>query len=270
VRIRIIFGLKNRGAILPFHHQKHIRSMIREVLGDAYLSDGSLMFNYSGLKGQTKVGREGLHYFSRRVTLVISSINSEFINYFINKLFDFEHIFLGDLLLEPEYVEREVLEKPLGESVRYLCLSPIVLLNSEENEKNKSFIFPTSDAFSDYLYESTMLRMEQSGEYTPETISTFYKFQIIPDKDYLNRIQKQEKKFARIYTTLIDGKIREVRGYTFPFKLYAAKEVQHFLYHCGFGELCHNGFGMLDLANSSAVSKEVIFERQLKNQSQKA
>ena len=240
--------------------------MVREIVGDSYLADDDLMFNFSGLKGQTKVGKEGLHYYSKRVTLVFASINTEFVNYLLNKLFDFEHIFLGDLLLEPEYVEREELQEPLGEAVKYLCLSPMAIMNSDDNEKNKSFIFPTSDVFSDFLYESTMSRMERSGMYTSREIAGFYKFQIIPDKFYLQQIQKKEKKFARIYTAIKKGRIKEIRGYTFPFQLFAAPQVQDFIYNCGLGELSQNGFGMLDLAEIDIVKKNVIFQPELKRQ----
>lgn len=265
MRIRIIFGLKNKGAILPFHHQKQIRALLKEVVGDEYLSEHP-DFNYSGLKGQTKVGREGLHYFSKRVTLVFASLDAEFINYFINKLFDLEHVLLGDLILEPEYVEREVLTQPFGTSCKYLCLSPMVILDMESNDQNKEFIHPTNDDYSDYLYESTMARMENSGLYTAEQISSFYKFQVVPDKGYIEKINKTDKKFARIYTIIHKGKLKEVRGYTFPFELFAAPEVQNHIYNCGLGELPDMGFGMLDLADASKVTREIIFEKELKRQ----
>jgi len=42
----------------------------------------------------------------------------------------------------------------------------------------------------------------------------------------------------------------EVRGYTLPFTLYAAGEVQDFVFKCGLGAFTHKGFGMLDLANN--------------------
>jgi CRISPR-associated endoribonuclease Cas6 len=35
-----------------------------------------------------------------------------------------------------------------------------------------------------------------------------------------------------------------------PFTLYAAKEVQEFLFVGGMGLLCHKGFGMLDVAQA--------------------
>ncbi len=215
-------------------------------------------FSFSGLKGQTKVGREGLHYFSKRVTLVFSGLDRAFLETIVEKLFEKESVILGNLLLEPEMVEEELMAEPLGDACRYLCISPLVLLNEDVNDKNKEFIHPTSDDFSDFLYESTMERMEQTGKYTAEQIAGFYKFQIVPDVGYLEKITKAEKKFARIYTIVYNRSIKEVRGYTFPFSLYAAPEVQDFIYHCGLGELTGYGFGMLDVYSVNAPKRVVI------------
>ncbi|WP_157637793.1 CRISPR-associated endoribonuclease Cas6 [Flexithrix dorotheae] len=240
-----------------------MRNFIKEVVGEDYLAENPFI-NFSGLKGQTKVGREGLNYFSKRVTLIFSSGGGEFINFFLNKLFDFQHLLLGDLVLEPEYVEREYFTGKFGNSVKFLCLSPIVICNTDNVDKNKEFIHPTKDDFSDFLYESTMLRMERIGQFTPKQISSFFKFQMVPDKHYLEKINNHDKKFARIYTTINQGMIKEVRGYTLPFALYAAPEVQNFIYNCGLGELAENGFGMLDLADNKEVKREIIFEKSLK------
>ncbi|GAA4849367.1 CRISPR-associated endoribonuclease Cas6 [Algivirga pacifica] len=256
MRIRIIFSLKNKGAVLPFHHQKLIWNLIKEVLGsEADLDTQS--FCYSGLKGQTKVGREGLHYFSKRVTIVVSSTDHAFINLLIKRTFENPHLTLGNLVLIPEKVEQE--ERPdFQETMKYLCISPMVIRNERSNTRNKEFIYPTTDQFSDLLYESTMIRMEKSGAYTPEEIASFYRFQIIPDVKYLERITQNEKKFARIYTLIIDGSIKEIRGYTFPFELYADPKVQEFIYTNGFGELSHHGFGMLDIPNENVEGRKVI------------
>ena len=47
----------------------------------------------------------------------------------------------------------------------------------------------------------------------------------------------------------------EVRGYTLPFKLYAEKEVQEFIFSCGLGNYTYKGFGMLDLANADPLER---------------
>ena len=96
--------------------------------------------------------------------------------------------------------------------------------------------------------------------YTPEQIASFYKFQLIPDQKYIQRLTDAQKKFARIYPVYDQDVKYEIRGYTFPFTLYAAKEVQEFVFHCGMGFFTHKGFGMLDMANTDPKNRAVHYE----------
>lgn len=258
MRTRIIFSLKNRGAYVPFHHQYLLAQVIKGLLvfgpEKAYLAFNQ--FNFSGLKGQTKVSRKGLHYFSSKVTLVFACADKDFMAYFIARLFEQKEIMVGNLHLTPESIESEEPVAIAGDEARFLCISPIVLIPAAFNdEKGKKFIFPEADEFSDLLYESTLARMEATGKFSPEQLTSFYKFQIVPDAEYLQRIQSTHKKFARIYP-LYENDIRfEIRGYTFPFTLYAAKEVQQFIYENGLGYFTYKGFGMLDISNNNSIQR---------------
>jgi len=217
---------------------------------------GYTQFNFSGLKGQTKISRKGLHYYSSKVTLVFACVDREFLNYFIAQLFEQKDIMLGSLHLVPDSVEDELPVDIHGET-RFLCISPIVPVPASFNgDEGKKFITPESDEFSDLLYDSTLARMEATGKYSAETLAAFYKFQIAPDPGYLQRLQASHKKFARIYP-LYDNDVKfEIRGYTFPFTLYADPEVQRFVYENGLGFFCHKGFGMLDVANNDTIRRE--------------
>ncbi len=210
-------------------------------------------FNFSGLKGQTKVSRKGLHYYSSKVTLVFACSDKPFMDYVIQELFKQKEIIVGNLHLVPESTEAEEPVK-IGDEARFLCISPVVLIEAAFNdEKGKKFVPPDSDEFSDLLYDSTLARMEATGRFTPEQLTSFYKFQIVPDQDYINRIQSSHKKFARIYPLYNNDVKFEVRGYTFPFVLYAAREVQQFVYENGLGYFTYKGFGMLDIANNDSI-----------------
>lgn len=219
-------------------------------------------YNFSGLKGQIKISRKGLHFYSSRVTLVFSSSSKEFIEYFISVLFSQKELVIGNLQLTPESHEPEE-SVTVGETVKYLCISPIVLIQAAFNDEySKRFISPELDEFSDLLYENTMTRMEASGRYDSEKLTNFYKFQLVADREYLNKIQTSHKKFARIYP-LYDADVKyEVRGYTFPFTLYAPQPVQQFIYENGLGHFSHKGFGMLDIAHASSISKEENLEEE--------
>lgn len=165
-------------------------------------------------------------------------------------------IMVGNLQLSPESFEAEE-PVTVSSETKFLCISPIVLLPALFNdESSKRFIAPGTDEFSDLLYDSTISRMEASGKYSAEALASFYKFQLVADQDYLHRLQESHKKFARIYP-LYDNDVRfEIRGYTFPFKLYAATEVQQFIYENGLGHYTAKGFGMLDLANNDAIQRQ--------------
>ena len=261
MRVRIVFRVKNRGGYVPFHHQHLLAQLIRESIESEKSEFNSYkLFNFSGLKGQTKISRQGLHFYSSKVTLVISSFHESFIQFLIGKLFQNEEIQIHQLILIPEMVEKEAAPE-LGEAVKYVCISPLVLVNPEvDSYYAKKFVTPDTDLFSDLMYEMTMSRMEETGFYSADEIQSFFKFQIVPDKDYLRKIKQDDKKFARIYT-ITEGKNKyELRGYTFPFVLYANSRVQSFVFQCGLGAYTHRGFGMLDLANVDPVQRTVIYE----------
>ncbi len=262
MRIRIVFTLKNKGAFVPFHHQFLLAQTVKGlvVAGKNPGYQQFTHFNFSGLKGQTKISRKGLHFFSSRVTLVFSTSDKGFLDYFLGVLFEQKEIMIGMLQLVPELVEHEE-PVAVSESVKFLCISPIVVMPAAFNdESGKRFISPETDEFSDLLYDYTISQMQSSGKFTPEQLTDFYKFQLVPDKDYLNRIQSTHKKFARIYP-LYDLDIKyEVRGYTFPFTLFAPAAVQQFVYEHGLGQFSHKGFGMLDMANHDTVRKQTDVE----------
>lgn len=249
----MIFSVKNKGGYVPFYHQALLSELAESLLaGSRFLSETN-EYNFSGLKGQTKVSKNGLHFYSSRATLVFASASRKLIDAFLQKLFEQPEIEIGTLQLVPESVEQEVLPQ-FGDELKCVCISPIVAIDPVSNDLYaKKFILPESDAFSDFLYESTMMRMEKSGRYTPEQIAGFYKFQIIPDKAYLEKIKEGDKKFARIYPVWHNGEQLEVRGYTFPFALYSAVEVQEFIFECGLGFFAHKGFGMVDVVQTGPV-----------------
>ncbi|SDJ76260.1 CRISPR-associated endoribonuclease Cas6 [Catalinimonas alkaloidigena] len=236
--------------MVPFHHQYLLSDFLQSLLqGRDHVALEN--YSFSGLKGQTKVSRQGLCFFSSKVTLVFSCPSREVVMLLARRIFEKPEYQLGELQVSPESIAEEEEVCFEGPSSKFICISPMVLLSPLDDSNAKKFISPESDYFSDLLYESTMSRMEQSGHYTPEQIASFYKFQVVPDQTYLNRIKSEEKKFARVYPVFIEGKKMEVRGYTMPFTIFAEPEVQKFVFECGMGEMCHKGFGMLDVANSA-------------------
>ncbi|MEM9324922.1 MAG: CRISPR-associated endoribonuclease Cas6 [Bacteroidota bacterium] len=258
MRVRVTFKVNNKGAAIPFHHQ----FLIAQILKGLVVASGADQYNnypyysFSGLKGLTKVSREGLHYNSNRVTIVLTSPNASFVDFMINKIFEQDEIAIGSLVISPESVDQE-LSVDFGEMTKFICISPLVLLPASFNSnEGKQFIEPGTDEFSDLLFESTVKRMEEYG-IDVDSIDNLQKFQVVPDLAYINKIRQSQKKFARVYS-MFDRDVKyEVRGYTFPFMLYAPAEVQEFLFTCGLGHYSHKGFGMLDIANSDPTKRAV-------------
>lgn len=259
MRIRLIFNLKNRGAVLPFHHQGLFVDLINNVKEEMNPEFADYDFYcFSGVKGQTKVTKTGLQYNSKKVTVVFSCLSEEFVRQFVQAVFKREYIEFGEMVLEPDTVEKEK-ESVLGEVVKYISISPIMVAPSDA-EDVKDFVDPNDDKFSDSIYETTMAKMEKSGLFTEEDFASFFKFQIVPDNDYLKKIKLKNKKFSRIYTTGSLGQGEEFRGYTFPFTLFADPKVQEFIFTCGFGDFANSGFGMLDIANINPLGRIVEYD----------
>jgi CRISPR-associated endoribonuclease Cas6 len=244
--------------MVPFHHQPLLVQMLHSILDNSDAASAYHNYDYysfSGLKGQIKVVQAGLCFLSSKVTLVLSCPDDEFVKHVLTRLFEQPIVEIGQLRLIPDSVLQEEMP-PLSTSQKYVSISPIVVQAQwHNNADSKRFINPKEDLFSDLLYESTMSRMERSGRYSSEQISSFFKFQVIPDEQYLEKIKVEEKKFARIYPASLQHQKIEVRGYTLPFTLLAAQEVQQFVFDCGFGEVTHLGFGMIDIANTQFVSR---------------
>ncbi|MDJ1471614.1 CRISPR-associated endoribonuclease Cas6 [Cytophagaceae bacterium DM2B3-1] len=247
--------VKNKGGYVPFYHQSLLTQLTDSLLAGSKEVEQNAEYNFSGLKGQTKVSKNGLHFYSSRATLVFSSQSVEVIDTFLQHLFERGEIEVGNLQLVPESVEKE--QPPVfQEELKCVCISPIVAVDPIANDfYAKKFISPDTDTFSDFLYESTMMRMERSGRFTADQIASFYRFQIIPDKTYLQKIKEGDKKFARIYPIEENGVRHEIRGYTFPFVLYSAPEVQQFIFECGMGYFSNKGFGMIDIINADLVRR---------------
>ncbi len=257
MRIRIVFNLLNKGGYVPFHHQYLLAELVTGVIlkgGNDRFSNYT-DYNFSGLKGQIQISRKGLHFYSNKITLVFSCNNVDFMDYFLDNLFGLGEFEIGNMVLSPSMIERE---KPivLGDKVKYVCISPIIVRKPAYHDPiSKSFINPENDLFSDLLYETSMERIENQKIYTAKQINSFYRFQIVPDREYLGKLMYHNKKFARIYPVVEHDAKFEVRGYTFPFTLYADRKVQEFLFTHGLGSFTHKGFGMIDIANADPIKR---------------
>jgi CRISPR-associated endoribonuclease Cas6 len=247
---------------VPFHHQYLLAQLFKGLLllgGDPrYLNYNH--FHFSGLKGQTKVSRQGLHYLSYFTTVVIASENEEFMRYLLTQIFSKEVHYLGNLQLAPHSMEREMVKENSAEQ-KLICISPLVLAEPVyDSAESKAFISPDKDEFSDMLFESTITRLADVSGKTEEELQEYSAFQVVPDMDYIERLTLSGKKFARIFSVFHMDVRYEVRGYVFPFTLYATEKMQEFIFFNGLGALPHKGFGMIDRIDHDKVVLTEPFE----------
>ena len=246
MRVRVVFQVLNEGGIVPFHQQVLLSAFVHDFIPEGL--SGSASFNFSGLKGQTRVTARGLYYNSQKVTMVFSSPSGELVAGFIYNLFSCSVIGLAGLELRPIQVLEEKIDF-FTECEKYVCISPLVVLSEGlPDSQLKQFISPASESFADLLFESTMSRMENAG-IEVDKFSDPGAFCFNPDEDYLRKARESERKYSRIYSLEGTGNFSDLRGYTFPFYLDASPEVHRFIFESGFGEATRFGFGMIDLAD---------------------
>jgi CRISPR-associated endoribonuclease Cas6 len=242
MRIKISFLREHSSAnSIPLHHQK----LLTDSLGlymDEIAGDRSL-YNFSSLKGTSKIQNGFMRFLSSKITLVISSMNQDFAENLVKKIFDSPFLEVGKMHLLPKTYE--VIPDPsFATKMRYLCISPLIIYDPDkDSELAQEIIDPTSQQFSDILYNTTLDRMEKAG-FTESMLNEFAEFEAQPDMEYINKINEAGKKYARFYKSAAGN---TMMGYLLPFTLHAHPDVHKFIWECGVGQLTEQGYGMIDM-----------------------
>lgn len=242
MRVKISFLRDQMSAnTIPLHHQALLADSLYSII-DTFTTDRSLI-NFSSLKGTSKIQNGFMRFLSSKVTLVVSSSREDLIEKLIAKIFEMPYLSVGKMNLMPR--SHEVIPDPeFSTKMRFLCISPMILVDPRKDpERSQHTIDPTSQEFSDVLYEQTLDRMEKAG-YTEEQLNNFAEFDAQPDREYVQKLNETGKKFARFYKGA-DGST--MMGYLLPFTLHAHPDVQRFIWDCGAGVLNDQGYGMIDL-----------------------
>lgn len=245
MRIKISFLRENSSAnSIPLHHQKLITDGLGSLMDQVH-SDRSV-FNFSSLKGTSKITNGFMRFLSSKITLVVSSTSNEHAEALVRTIFDQPQIEVGKMYLLPKTYE--VIPDPdFNTKMRYLCISPLILINPDkEPEKAQDLIDPTSQQFSDILYNITLDRMERAG-YPESQLNEFAEFEAQPDIEYITKINETGKKYARFYKSAAGN---TMMGFLLPFTLHAHPEVQKFIWQAGLGVLTDEGYGMVDLVKA--------------------
>ncbi len=242
MRVKISFLRDQMSAnTIPLHHQTLLAESINGIIDQFSTEEAPI--NFSSLKGTSKIQNGFMRFLSSKVTLVVSSRREDLIEKLVAKIFEMPYLAVGKMNLMPR--SHEVIPDPeFSQKMRYLCISPMILIDPRKDpERSQMTIDPTSQEFSDILYEQTLDRMEKAG-YTEAQLNNFAEFDAQPDRDYVLKLQETGKKFARYYRGA-DGST--MMGYLLPFTLHAHPDVQRFIWDCGVGVMNEQGYGMVDL-----------------------
>jgi CRISPR-associated endoribonuclease Cas6 len=243
MRVKISFlRVQDANHSVPLHHQKLVSAFIDSIIDE--IGSKPKFYNFSSLKGTSKVQNGFMRFMSSKISLVVSSRDSDFIQAFIKKMFDKPVVQIGKLNLVPK--SHEIIEMPDFDTVvKYVCISPLVVADPDIDEENsQASLDPASQEFSDLLYDAVVSNMEKAGFLEAE-LNTFAEFEAIPDKAYVEKINQSGKKYARTYKTNED---KLIMGYLLPFTLHAHRQVHEFIWNSGLGVLNTQGYGMIDLA----------------------
>lgn len=242
MRIKISFLREHSSAnSIPLHHQKLLADSLGEILDQ--IGGDRFAFNFSSLKGTSKITNGFMRFLSSKITLVISSRDPQLAENVVNKIFDNPYLAVGKMNLIPKTYE--VIPDPVFQTkMRYLCISPLIMVNPDkEPERAQEMIDPTSQQFSDLLYNITLDRMERAG-YSEAQLNEFTEFEAQPDIEYINKINESGKKYARFYKSAAGN---TMLGLLLPFTLHAHPEVHKYIWEVGMGVLTEEGYGMIDL-----------------------
>jgi len=252
MRLKISF-LKVHGSngMVPLHHQKIVSAFIDEVLRE--IPEQSDLYNFSSLKGTSKVMNGQIRFLSSKVSLVISAPDADFVDSWIRKIFEKRLVSFAKLTLVPKSYQT-IVEPHFQTIMKYVRISPLVPDVAFHAEPPPNPLEPTSHEFSDLIFNGILDRMEQAG-YSEEQLNQYAEFEITPDPNYIKKVQDSQKKFSRIYK---NNDNETVYGYLLPFELHAHPDVQRFVWESGIGLYTTQGFGMLDTVPEAASSAETL------------
>ena len=257
MRVKISF-LKVHGSsgTVPLHHQKIISAFLEEVIREMPIK--SEFYNFSSLKGTSKVQAGQIRFLSSKVSLVLSAPEPEFLQMLVNEIFERRLVSFAKLTLVPK--SYEVMSDPEFKTVmKYVCISPMIAQPPFESDASGNIpdaMDPRSQEFSDLFYDAIIDRMEKAG-FDEKQLASFAEFEIMPDPTYVQKIADTHKKFARIYK---NNSNETIFGYLLPFTLHAHPQVQKFIWECGLGLNTDQGYGMVDLVNQMVQAAAVEAE----------
>lgn len=196
------------------------------------------LFTFSQILFEKKrVEKDRIINLGERVEWLISSPKDEFVQHFVDGLFERPKAMLAENTIVPERVETVARPEFTG-CDRFTCLSPITISTKVERNDSLHLRYLSIDevAFAEKIKDNLTRKYRLLYGKPPDDGDFTMEF----GRDYI----KANKKVSR----LIKFKGIDIRGYMLPFVLKGVPELIKIGYECGFGDKNSLGFGMVKMA----------------------
>lgn len=258
MRFNLILHITSRNRILPINYQYPLHSWIYKVIQSAdaefsrFLHDEGYrsgyksfkLFTFSPLSCQPyKIypQEQRIELKGQEVQLQISFLIDQAAEHFIRGLFAGQQFSLGDTISQVDFevVRIEAQPRPdFTETMRYRCLSPIVISAKEEGQYHAQYLHPEDRLYADLF----MRHLVQKQAAIPQAVDIATNTSWSEEAWKFRLLGKPRKK--GIHIKQHSRHHTQVIGYLYDFELTAPVEVHEMAYYAGFGEKNSLGFGM--------------------------
>lgn len=259
MRITLQLSHRNRHLTLPVNVNHLVSSLVYNIVANSsseyaerlheqgYRLDTRMfkLFTFSqlipvGYRRWKMNGNGTMTTDARRVSLLISSGKTEFIEHLVVGLLHQPLVMIGNQRFRVEAVKK--LDPPvLDEVMQFVMLSPLVCTMKYPGEKYPRFLFPGDANYERIMWDNLVGKYEALYGRSFERESVSCSFEVSPE--YRERRQGRITKLV----TLKEGSDSEtsVRGAYAPVRVQLPDELMRVGYDCGFGGLTAQGFGMV-------------------------
>ena len=259
MRLKLTLQLINGLKILPLNYNYPLSAWIYKVIGNAdesyadflhnkgYQAQGKRFkfFTFSSLHfPKFKIEGDRISVLSDTISLIISFYIDKAAEHFVMGLFKDQRFGLGDKISQVDFIVQHVESLPYeikNTSLEFRTISPLVV--SRKNERGNDDYLSPADAGYEELFVNNLIDkyLATGNEYLPTWKNEMISFKLIsPDpKSKLTTIKADTKEQTKI------------KGYLFDFELTAPKPILELSYLAGFGRYNAEGFGCVEVNNSS-------------------
>lgn len=260
MRIKITFKLSGFRQVLPLNYQYPLSAWIYKVLqtnnskfSDFLHEEGFRLenqkvfklFTFSSLhfpEGGWRIlkGTDRMEIFSTEASLILSFMIPEVMENFVAGLFKDQKAEIGDRISKVEMEVRlveMVQEQFPSEKETIRALSPIVVTQDGEAQKQEKYLMPGQDEY-DHLFFKNLIDKHHTWQRQMQKPETHFD----PGSLHFRCLSEKPKSRLQTIKAFSDAEVK-VRGYLFDFEITATPELIKTGLESGFGAMNALGFG---------------------------